>query len=104
MKNSIYSIGDINENFVGKKLPIVREVMSVFFYEHTFLKKTNKESSKSTVNKVKKVWDNAGIPTERSQRVSFKVIKTFNTWKILQKSFKRKKSNAQKKGSIFSKS
>lgn len=97
MKNSIYLIGDINENFVGRKLPIVREVMSVFFYEHTFLKKTIKDSSKNTITKVKKVWDDAGIPTCGLQYAALKVTKIFKSFKLLQKNCKKKKSIAQKK-------
>lgn len=42
MKNSIYLIGNMSENFVGKKLPTVREVMFNFFYEHIYAKKTIK--------------------------------------------------------------
>lgn len=101
MNNSIYLIGDINENFVGRKLPIVKEVMSVFFYEHTFLKKTIKESSKSTITKVNKIWCAAEIPTCGLQYATTKLTKIFNCWKLLQKNCKQKKFVAQKKKRNF---
>lgn len=102
MKNSIYLIGEMKENFAGKKLPTGKEVMSVFFYEHTVLKKVIKESSKNTITKLSEIWYAAEIPTCGLQYAASKVTKMFKSWKSIQKNCKQTMSAAQKiKENIF---
>ena len=46
-----------------KKLPLLRETLSVFFYHHNELNMVLKENDKLAVQQILDVWKKAGIPT-----------------------------------------
>lgn len=84
-----------------RKLPTVKEVMSVFFYQLKVLKCSIKQSAKNATDQVIELWKNNQIPTSGSTNVIQKILRYHNRWLKLQKSFVRKKSSAQNKNVII---
>lgn len=84
------------EDFSGLKLPSVIEVISVFLYHKQDLKLQQKESLSITIDKLKKKWSQAGIPTCGKEYAAKKLTNLLNKAKRLQKSTKRKRSKTQK--------
>lgn len=97
MANPVYLIGDMNEKLVGRKLPTVREVMSLFFYQTRLCNSSVKRSVSITIEKVEEKWMHAGIPVLKKKNVIGKLLKIYYTWQNLNKNRKRKNSPAQKK-------
>ncbi|KAK0177260.1 hypothetical protein PV328_001332 [Microctonus aethiopoides] len=96
--NMLISItGGPTENFEGRKLPSMKEVMSVFLYQKTILKLDHKQSLRNTIDKVEEKWSQAGIPTCGKTYALRKFKKLLDEKRKLQKNPKRKGSNTQKK-------
>ncbi|XP_050339954.1 uncharacterized protein LOC126766137 [Bactrocera neohumeralis] len=91
----IYLIGAPNPNVFGRKLPTVKEVMSVFFYHHVVLMETINKSLVNTVIKVEKQWHSAGLPICRRQNAVKKLRSLHSKWKSVQKNQNRYDSAAQ---------
>lgn len=93
---------NVIENFDGRKLPSVQEVMSVYLYHKKNLKAQRRECLLITINKVKEKWSQAGIPTCGTEYAIKKLSGLLDQVKNLQKSSKRRRSKTQKqKESIF---
>lgn len=98
----IFLIGTPNSNVFGRKLPTVKEVMSVFFYHHVVLKETIRKSAGNTIVKVEKQWHSAGLPVCGRENAVKKLIELHFKWKGLQKNKSKKNSPAQMKNqSLF---
>lgn len=95
MEETIFLIGDVSENVCGRKLPTVRELMSVFFYEHNFCGFAIKKSARNTINKIQSHWSRAGIPTCGIEYAIKKLLAIHRNWRTLKKSRHRKKSTVQ---------
>lgn len=61
MVSKKYLIGEMKENFVGRKLPTNGEVMSVFLYQHDVNKLTLKKSASAAKLPIKWILDNLRI-------------------------------------------
>jgi len=89
-------VGDSRiEDFVGRKLPSIIEVMSVLFYHRKDLKLQQRESVSITIEKLQAKWTQAGIPTCGRKYATKKLTNLLNEAKNLKKSAKRRWSNAQ---------
>ncbi|EFN67151.1 hypothetical protein EAG_09683 [Camponotus floridanus] len=100
MDKEIHLIGKPLQKISERKLPTVKEVMSVFFYQLKVLKCSIKQSSKNAACQVIELWKNNQIPTSESTNVIKKILRYHNRWMKLQKSFVRKKSSAQNKNEM----
>lgn len=97
MNKLINIIGDPMEDFVGRKLPSIKEVIAVFFYHKNILKVNYKGSLRITIDKLEKKWSEAGIPTCGKKYALKKVEKILEEDRKLQKCSERKRSATQKK-------
>ncbi|KAK0175063.1 hypothetical protein PV327_008847 [Microctonus hyperodae] len=95
MEKNIYLVGEMYENFVGRKLPTNGEVMSVFLYEHNVHKQTLKESARNTIKKVEEIWSRAGLTICTYKSAIKKLLKLRDKWTKIKKSKNRKKSPTQ---------
>lgn len=80
----------------SRKLPTVKEVLSLFFYHKAILKLKIRDSTLKTACIVEDCWNNLQIPTSGSRNIVKKITGTFTKWKYLQCNRKRKNSRAQK--------
>lgn len=96
MNKLINIIGDPVEDFVGRKLPLIKEVIAVFFYHKNILKINYRGSLQETIDKLEKKWSEAGIPT-CGKKYALKKFEKILEDKKLQKSSRRKRSAIQKK-------
>ncbi|XP_044591947.1 uncharacterized protein LOC123270078 [Cotesia glomerata] len=97
MNKLINIIGDPVEDFVGRKLPLIKEVIAVFFYHKNILKINYRGSLQKTIDKLEKKWSEAGIPACGKKCALKKFEKILGEDKKLQKSSQRKWSAIQKK-------
>lgn len=102
MGEDIYLIGKVTKDFVGRKLPLFKEVMSVFFYHHKICKLTIKRSSARTAKQLIELWRQTEIPLRHESSIILSIIRFHHKWLLLSKSKRQKKSPTQKKKeSIF---
>lgn len=102
MGEEIYLIGKISQDFGRRKLPLFKEVMSVFFYYHKTCNLTIKQSSASTAKKLIELWRQTDIPLRKDSSIIVSIIRFHHRWILLSKNKGSKKSPTQKKKeSIF---
>ena len=82
-------VGSIPNQMVGAKLPSNRQVLSVFFYNVRVVNLTTKESAALVIQEISIFWQNARIPTRRTDHCVDKVLKLYDEWKGLQKNLTR---------------
>ncbi|CAG5100671.1 Protein of unknown function [Cotesia congregata] len=87
-----FEIKTINKN----KLPLYRDVLSLFMYKHHSLKQTIRNSSSDVLSEVNAVWAGFLIPTIRPQHSKKKLEKLYSEYIIIKKHRHRaKKSKAE---------
>jgi len=99
--NNIWLVGPTSKELCGKKLPSVREVLSVFFYLHKIEQLTIKESCKQAINMCLPFWEKARIPTCTEIHARERLEKFFQRWKGLQKATSRRTVTQIKKEEEF---
>ena len=87
---SIRLVGQENNDISGSKLPSNKQVLQYFFYQHRTLRKSIRESARSTVRKCKKIWEKANIPTTQEINSIAKLERLYKEWKYLGKSKNKK--------------
>lgn len=90
----IYLIGNESEQLKGRKLPTVRQVLSVFFHKHSSLKLTIRQSASDTIADVVKVWDKSAVKIIKNYNAVTKLIKIHDEWRKLHKGRLRENSPA----------
>lgn len=101
MVKSVYLIGKVLDKLGGKKLPSLKEVMSVLFYYLDKKTCSFNESLSITIDKVFEIWCVAGIPTREKRSAFLKLTSNHNRWRNLQKNSKKKSKAQKKKESVF---
>ncbi len=81
----IFLIGHEYSQIVGTKLPSVKQVLCVFFYNHCTLKLTIRESAALVVQETCIFWSKARIPVRKEQHCIEKVEKLYKDWQNLNK-------------------
>lgn len=99
MGKQIYLIGYQITEFLGRKLPSLKEVMSLFFHYHSSQRMTINKSALFTIKKVFELWAEAGIPTCTQSSAIRKLVHCHTLWKNLVKS--KNKKQAHNKTSHF---
>ncbi|KAK0173137.1 hypothetical protein PV328_006380 [Microctonus aethiopoides] len=99
IKNSgknIYLIGYELKVLSQRKLPTIREVLSLLMYNHNSLRKPLNESVRIVVNEVKSVWSKTKIPVMNDSSIVRKLKKLYDKWIKVKKNMLRTKSITQK--------
>lgn len=97
MNKEIRLIGIPVQNLTGRKLPKVKEVMRVFFYQLKVLKLSIKQSANNSADQVIELWKINDIPTSGAPNVVKKVIRCHSEWLKLQKDFNKKSNKPKEK-------
>lgn len=87
---SVYLIGNYSSQIVGSKLPSIKQVLSVLFFNLREVKLSLRESSKLVIDEVIIFWNKARIPTRDVQHCIKKVEVLHKTWAGLQRNCKRR--------------
>ena len=87
---NIWLIGPADKEIRGMKLPTYRQMLAVFFHHHKVLGQTVRDSSRSTVRKVLKLWSMARIPTTIERNAIEKLENMFYRWQKLKKNMNRR--------------
>lgn len=95
-RNYINLVGFECQNLSGSKLPVRREVLSLFLYKHRTEKLVIRESAKFVLCEVIKVWNKFLLPANNSYYSIVKIEKLYNEWLKTQVHKGRKNSSAQK--------
>lgn len=91
-ESAINLIGALSNQILGSKLPSIRQVMSVFFYNMRCVKLNSRNSAQLTIRKAVIFWEKARIPTRKLQHCISKLLKLYTEWQELQKNVKKKRS------------
>lgn len=94
--NKIDLIGKTSHIITGAKLPSIKQVLQVFFYNTRFVHLNAKESAKLAIAATKLFWQQARIPVREDHKSVDKLIKLYEKWKVVQKTISHKRSDAQK--------
>ncbi|XP_044588829.1 uncharacterized protein LOC123268012 [Cotesia glomerata] len=97
MNKEIRLIGIPVQKLTERKLPKVKEVMRVFFYQLKVLKFSIKQSAKNSADKVIELWKINQIPTSGASNVVKKILRFHSEWLKLQKDFNQKSDKVKEK-------
>ncbi|XP_074109076.1 uncharacterized protein LOC141533883 [Cotesia typhae] len=97
MNKEIRLIGIPVQKLTDRKLPKVKEVMRVFFYQLKVLKFSIKQSAKNSADKVIELWKINQIPTSEAPNVVKKILRFHSEWLKLQKDFNKKSDKVKEK-------
>lgn len=89
-------VGNVSHQIIGAKLPSNRQVLQVLFYNMRFVNLLAKISAKLAIDAVQIFWHQARIPIREGHKCVDKLLKLYEKWKNIQKTFPEKRSNAQK--------
>lgn len=88
-------VGFESKNLNDSKLPVNRDVLSLFFYKHRTENLTILDSAKFVLCEIIKVWDKYLLPTKNSHHSLEKIRELYKNWQKTQVHKARKKSSAQ---------
>lgn len=83
--DDVFLVGKCNSEIVGAKLPSIKQVLQVFFYQIRHEKLNAKESAGIAVDLAIPFWNKARIPTQTKQNCIKKLETLHNEWKTLKK-------------------
>lgn len=81
----IFLIGNCEPQIVGTKLPSVRQVLKVLFFNMREVKLNLRDSAALTIKETIIFWNKARIPTRDPARCIDKLETLYNKWRDLQK-------------------
>lgn len=93
---SITFVGNVSHQITGAKLPSIRQILQVMFYNIRFTKLNSKESAKLAINAAVIFWKQARIPVREQRRCVDKLMKVYDHWGKLQKTHPEKRTDANK--------
>lgn len=95
--HSIDLIGNTSHQIVGAKLPSIRQVLQVMFFNMRFVHLKAREAAKLAIDSAKIFWQQARLPIRTDQRIIDQLLRIYEDWKAIQKKPAEKRSTAQKK-------
>lgn len=87
--DEVYLVGNVNNQIVGSKLPSIKQVLSVLFYNLRHVKLNLRESARLVFKEIVLFWQKARIPVRDEQHCILKLEKLYQNLRELQKSAKR---------------
>ena len=87
---TIYLIGNYSSQIVGSKLPSIKQVLRLLFFNIREVRLTVRESSKLAIDEVIIFWKKARIPTRDVQHCIAKLEGLYYKWVGLKKNSKRR--------------
>lgn len=97
----IIYIGECRKEFPIGKLPLNREILQVFQYHHSLMKKKISEAARITADLLLPFWKAANIPVKKAHKISDQIISLFNEWKMVKKNRKRNSKGQLKRETTF---
>lgn len=94
---NITFVGNVSHQITGSKLPSLKQVLQVLFYNMRFAKLGLKESAKLTIDAASIYWHQAKIPIREEHKCVDKLVKVYNHWQKLKKNVPEKRSDTKKK-------
>lgn len=82
---NIFLVGKCEKEIFGAKLPSMKQVLQVLFYNIRVEHNNLKESCRLAINSTLPFWQKARIPTRTENNCTQKLEKLYNEWRILQK-------------------
>lgn len=96
-------VGHVSHQITGSKLPSNKQVLQVLFYNKRFVypKPTiTKVSAKLAIQSVMIFWEQARIPTRRTDHCIEQLIKLYEEWEFIQKKVPEKRTGKMKEKEI----
>ncbi|XP_057324625.1 uncharacterized protein LOC130667154 [Microplitis mediator] len=94
-RNYINLVGFESKTLNDSKLPVNRDILCLFYYQHRTEKLIIREGAKFVLNDVTHVWNKFTLPAINSHRSILKIEKLYKDWLKTQINKSRKKSPAQ---------
>lgn len=88
----VYLIGREYHQIMGSKLPSIKQVLSVLFFNTRTVKLSVRESANLVIDEVLIFWKKARIPPRQTPNCVSKLIKLYEEWDKLHKNCKRQTS------------
>lgn len=87
--DEVYLVGNMNNQIVGSKLPSIKQVLSVLFYNLRHVKLNLRENARLVFKEIVLFWEKARIPVRDEHHCILKLEKLYQNLRELQKSAKR---------------
>lgn len=88
-KKCVFSVGDVNYQITGAKLPSNRQVLAVLFFNIREVKLNVSESANLVIRECIIFWEKARIPTRAIPNCVKKLVDLHHAWRELQKNSKK---------------
>jgi len=75
MHDEVYLVGNVNNQIVGSKLPSIKQVLSMLFYNLRHVKLNLRESARLVFKETVLFWQEARIPVRDEQHFILKLKK-----------------------------
>ena len=98
---NIYLVGKVNSQIYGAKLPSIKEVLSVFFFNIRIGNLSVRQSSALTIKEVSIFWEKSRVPIRQEFHCIAKLEALYEVWKNLSKSKHKYSKNLQQKRDEF---
>ena len=82
---AVFLIGNYTSQIVTKKLPSIRDVLKVLFFNMRQIKLSLQDSANLAVRETEIFWEKARIPTRRLNKSIVKLKSIYAEWRNLQK-------------------
>lgn len=96
-KSNIHLVGRTSHQITGAKLPSIRQVLQVFFYNLRFVGLDKNESAYLTVDAVLVFWKQARIPTRGRDKCKNEVVNLYEQLRNIGRTPSEKRSTDQKR-------
>lgn len=97
----IFLVGRISNQIIGSKLPSIKQVLSVLFFNMRKVNLNLHDSAKLVIREVVIFWEKARIPVREEYHLLKKVESLYNEWRNLQKHSTRKSARDRKNEEDF---
>ena len=100
----LHLIGEPCEEFNGRNLPTVRDVLKVYFHQHKVLAVSQKEAINVVMQKVCEIWNKARVPTAENRNIVRKLENILDHYRNICRNKGRKTVSQHDKESEYEKS
>ena len=99
--DTIYLLGNYESTITGSKLPSVKQVLSVLFFNLRVVKLNLRESATLAVQEAIIFWEKSRIPTRDVKHCISKLEALYDEWRQIQKHAGRTTSSHMEKRVLF---
>lgn len=97
----VFLVGKCDNEILGAKLPSMKQVLQVFFYQMRIVKSNVIQSARFAIDLVIPLWEKARIPVQTKPNCVKRLVKLYDEWNALKKNINAEFEVYRKRESEF---